>query len=250
MPLIVVTAVVCLAVAAAVVTVRVRVRVVTVHGPSMEPAVSDRDRLIVRRTGLDAVHSGQLVVVANPQDDHDGKWMVKRAVALPGEPVPAELRTAVPDETVPDRHFLVLGDNPAVSADSRHLGYLRGDQLLGVVVRKISPRAVAGGAGAVQRRLSTVGRLSTTSATHTRARRPVSTDLRVIAYLVCDSVRGTGGTQGTLSFYPADSVSWGVRETRPSFRRRSISAIIRGTNSRAAAMNRAFSSQRPSATST
>jgi len=131
-------AVACLAATAAVVTVRVLIRIVTVHGPSMEPAVCDRDRLIVRRTRLSSIRSGQLVVVANPQDGHDGQWMVKRAVALPGEPVPAALRTAVPDETVPDGRFLVLGDNPAVSADSRRLGYLHADRLLGVVVRKLA----------------------------------------------------------------------------------------------------------------
>lgn len=138
MPLAVLSALALAATAAAVVAIRVRMRVVTVHGPSMEPALSDGDRLIVRRARLRAVHIGQLVVVANPQDDHEGRWMVKRAVALPGQPVPEALLPAVAGETVPERRFLVLGDNPAVSADSRRLGYLHAERLLGVVVRKLS----------------------------------------------------------------------------------------------------------------
>ncbi|MCQ0009633.1 S26 family signal peptidase [Actinomadura madurae] len=43
------------------------------------------------------------------------------------------------DVTVPDGRLLVLGDNPDRSLDSRHYGYLSGDGVLGVVVRRLEP---------------------------------------------------------------------------------------------------------------
>jgi signal peptidase I len=39
--------------------------------------------------------------------------------------------------TVPDGRLIVLGDNPAKSVDSRRLGYIPGDRLLGVVISSL-----------------------------------------------------------------------------------------------------------------
>jgi signal peptidase I len=54
-------------------------------------------------------------------------WMIKRVAALPGD------LTAKGDR-VPPGKFVVLGDNPAGSYDSRVFGYCPADRLLGVVV--------------------------------------------------------------------------------------------------------------------
>jgi signal peptidase I len=62
-------------------------------------------------------------------------WIVKRLVARPGDPVPEAMRAAVPDETVPDGKFLLIGDNASASTDSRQFGYAHAEYLLGVVIR-------------------------------------------------------------------------------------------------------------------
>jgi signal peptidase I len=137
----VVLAVVVVAVVAWLVVQRRRLLVVTVHGVSMEPTYTSGDRLLVRRSRLDRVRTGQVVVVrvSGPGVDQlTGGRMVKRAVAVPGDPVPAQI--PVPDPVVPAGRLLVLGDNPLLSNDSRRLGYLSADSLIGVVLRPMGQR--------------------------------------------------------------------------------------------------------------
>ena len=129
-------AVVVVAVGGFLVVLRSRLLVVIVHGVSMEPTYSAGDRLLVRRARLERVRAGQVVVVrvggAAPGDLTGGR-MVKRAVALPGDPVPP--RIPVIDAVVPVGRLVVLGDNLARSKDSRQLGYIPADALIGVVLR-------------------------------------------------------------------------------------------------------------------
>jgi signal peptidase I len=109
--------------------------VVTVDGISMQPTYSPGDRLLVRRVRPGAIRRGQVVVVAKsgPGDD---ELIVKRAAALPGDPVPAGI--PVPDRMVPAGRLVVLGDNPAASYDSRAMGYVAARALIGVVLRPVS----------------------------------------------------------------------------------------------------------------
>ncbi|NUS17219.1 MAG: hypothetical protein HOY69_38460 [Streptomyces sp.] len=119
--------------------------VVVVVGPSMEPAFHAGDRLLVRRAGLSRVRVGDVVVVRTPRWlrfgpsplPPGGAWMVKRAAALPGDPLPASVAGTVPRERVAPGTVVVLGDNTAASVDSRHCGPVPGDGLLGVVLRRI-----------------------------------------------------------------------------------------------------------------
>lgn len=129
------------AVAGWLLVLRSRLLVVTVHGVSMEPTYHSGDRLLVRRARLDRVRAGQVVVVqveASSPDDPTGGRLVKRAVAVPGDPVPPQI--PVPGPRVPVDSLLVLGDNLARSNDSRRLGYLPADALIGVVLRPIGSR--------------------------------------------------------------------------------------------------------------
>lgn len=139
--------VICSVVIGGLVIVRRQIAIVSVTGQSMQPTLADGDRVIVRRTGLRSVRAGRLVVFEAPSDDEGGwtnsrpgrslnrVWLIKRAAAVPGDPLPAGLPARLAgDLTVPDGKLVVLGDNPASSVDSRLLGYIPGDRLLGVVV--------------------------------------------------------------------------------------------------------------------
>lgn len=141
MTYVVLAAVVTVAAGAWLVALRRRLIVVTVRGVSMEPTYHSGDRLLVRRSPLERVRAGQVVVVqggpGTPGDPTAGR-LVKRAVAVPGDPVPSQI--PVPGPVVPAGNLLVLGDNPARSNDSRQLGYLPADALIGIVLRPIGQR--------------------------------------------------------------------------------------------------------------
>jgi signal peptidase I len=144
-----------LAVALAAIVLRRRYLSVTVTGASMEPALYHGDRVLVRRVSVGAVHPGQVVVLTGPAD-RPTDWMVKRAAAVPGDPVP-RTAGACAGPVVPEDHLVVLGDNAALSLDSRRLGYLPADRLVGVVVRQLPALAPARTAAATARTAMAAG---------------------------------------------------------------------------------------------
>ncbi|MEV0609636.1 S26 family signal peptidase [Polymorphospora rubra] len=119
---------------------RRRFVVVTVTGPSMLPTLRHGDSLLVRRTRVDGLRHGAVVVlelprqVAAPGPGVPDRWSVKRVVGLPGD-VTAGIDGA--ERPVPAGCVAVAGDNAAMSYDSRHVGPVAGDRLLGVVVRRL-----------------------------------------------------------------------------------------------------------------
>ncbi|WP_433497221.1 S26 family signal peptidase [Sphaerimonospora sp. CA-214678] len=148
-----------LAGAATLMGLRRRLAVITVEGRSMEPALRSGDRVLVRRVPLDRVRRGDIVVIEQPEpaprhpaaaggrpergvgDIAQRSWVIKRAAALPGDPVPAPVAAAVsadPGSPVPAGRLVALGDNAVLSFDSRTHGYYSGDRVLGVVLRRIS----------------------------------------------------------------------------------------------------------------
>ena len=123
---------------------RRRLVLVAVTGRSMEPTLWPGDRVLVRRVAGRSVRPGQLAVLRWPVRPDvppvaGRDWMVKRVVAVAGDPEPGPSGRRVPPGSL-----LVLGDNPAVSHDSRQFGYLDDDLLLGVVVHRFGSSGVAG----------------------------------------------------------------------------------------------------------
>jgi signal peptidase I len=115
---------------------RRRVLLVTVDGPSMLPTYKSGDRLLVRRVRIGAIRRGSVVVAVKPgpaAPDGQRELIVKRAAAVPGDPVPSGI--PVDGRVVPDGRLVLLGDNPVGSYDSRVVGYF--DSAVGVVVRRI-----------------------------------------------------------------------------------------------------------------
>jgi signal peptidase I len=150
---------------------RHRYVVIDVIGTSMEPAYRAGSRVLVRRTPVARVQRGQPVVFerdygeVEPTVDADSfvewrpaarwrpswaragwdrSWMLKRAIAIPGDPIPRDqvpaLRDA-PGNVVPAGCLVVMGDNPVGSLDSRHYGYVRRGRVLGVAVRRMRNHA-------------------------------------------------------------------------------------------------------------
>jgi signal peptidase I len=113
--------------------------VVSVSGRSMEPTLTDGQWVVARRAGLSRIRRGDVVIVSTPPDRPDGdRYLIKRVFAMPGDPVPRarvpRLRD-LPDETVPADQLVLLGDNPPLSLDSRQLGLIPAERLLGVLPR-------------------------------------------------------------------------------------------------------------------
>jgi signal peptidase I len=136
--------------------VRRRLAVVEVAGPSMQPALSSGDRVLVRRARMSELRSGLVVVVERPRPDGGGwvgappswppgqrEWLIKRVAALPGDRRPADVPPpgSDPDDAVvPRGMFVVLGDNAAWSQDSRVIGCVPAERLLGIMIRPLNDR--------------------------------------------------------------------------------------------------------------
>ena len=138
--------------------VRRKLAVVEVTGRSMEPVLSSGDRVLVRRARLSELRPGLVVVVEMPRPDTDGpelppgrppghrEWLIKRVAALPGDPLPPAVPSPGPDPdcrgVVPPGMFVVLGDNARWSYDSRVIGCIPAERLLGVMIRPLNGNPV------------------------------------------------------------------------------------------------------------
>jgi signal peptidase I len=130
-----------------VVVLRQRVLVVTVDGVSMTPTLQPGDRVLARRRIASSVRRGEIVVVTEPgpcrRDDPTGsrnaRLVVKRVAAIAGDPQPSYLPAWArwPTGVVPAGYLVVLGDNAQVSRDSRHVGAVPAERVLGVVTRRL-----------------------------------------------------------------------------------------------------------------
>ncbi|MEV5494059.1 S26 family signal peptidase [Nonomuraea fuscirosea] len=114
--------------------------VIRVHGDSMAPTLTDGDRLLSRRTDLAELRNGQIAVVVSPRPT-GSQYLIKRVAAVPGDPVPAQVRWVVGDDVVPDGRFVLIGDNTEASFDSREHGYFHAADLHAVTVRKLKEAA-------------------------------------------------------------------------------------------------------------
>lgn len=131
-----------LAAVAAAAVLRRRLLVVTVRGISMAPTLNPGDRLLVRR-GLPP-RRGDVVVLRLAHRSAPAGWSIKRVTAVAGDRVPAGVPDLPPGGRVPAGHLVVLGDNAAVSLDSRELGPVPVERLVGVARRRIGRRALPG----------------------------------------------------------------------------------------------------------
>lgn len=162
---------------------RRRIAVVSVIGQSMQPTLAPGDRVLVRRASIGEIRVGQIIVIEKPGgggvwttgslrgDAGRREWMIKRVAAIPGDPGPDTMpatgtgdgagaeTSAGAGQVVPAGKLVVLGDNPARSMDSRQIGYIPADRVLGIVLRSMhhAARATQGGHPAVHQHARDAG---------------------------------------------------------------------------------------------
>lgn len=117
-------------------TARTRVLRIVVRGESMRPALAPGDRVVALR-GVRPV-PGDVVVVRDLSAP--GQLAVKRLAAGPGGAV----RLTGGEELASGDGYLVFGDRPTLSTDSRQVGPVPRRMLAGRVVYRYHPSAVAG----------------------------------------------------------------------------------------------------------
>lgn len=138
-----------------------------VPSSSMVPTLQVGDRILVDKLFFSpsSLHDGDIVVFSHPPgdkqgicDDPNAADLVKRVVATPGQtvtskgnqifvdgrrqpepylPAGTQLGKAVPMERIPAGHYFVMGDNRALSCDSRYWGTVVGSTIVGRVVAVI-----------------------------------------------------------------------------------------------------------------
>jgi len=139
---------------------------IVVDGVSMMPTLEDGDRMIVNKIGytIGNPHRFDIVVFHAPEQ----KDYIKRVIGLPGDEVayqddilyingePFEepyldeykaeltdspltedftLEEKIQDQVIPEGHIFVLGDNRRKSKDSRHIGVVSVDEIIGSTKR-------------------------------------------------------------------------------------------------------------------
>ena len=121
--------------ALAAVAVRRSLIVVDIHGTSMEPTYPGGSRLLAVRST--ATPRGQVVVLRHRKRSgtpEASAYLIKRLAALPGDPVPENVRATVGVDVVPAGQCVVLGDNTD-SVDSRSWGFVPLSDIEGRVLR-------------------------------------------------------------------------------------------------------------------
>lgn len=130
-----------LAIFALVVFFKTNFEYVIVSGNSMEPTFADKDKILTSRAYwlVGPIKDGDVVVVRNPDKEDNKGYLIKRVHRMAGEKVdflnvPEEHRLSQGEYIVPADSVYVIGDNRAVSEDSREFGPVKMRDILGKYV--------------------------------------------------------------------------------------------------------------------
>jgi signal peptidase I len=124
-----------------------------INGKSMEPTFHDSERLLIEKFAprFEKLERGDVIIFTHPEDP--SKRLIKRVIGLPGETI--EIRDGVvsidgieldeskwlkdesrdgsyyPARRIEDNCYFVLGDNRDISNDSRRIGTIPRDLIIG-----------------------------------------------------------------------------------------------------------------------
>ncbi len=113
-------------------------RLMRIYGHSMSPVLNPGELVLVRPNAFDARAPRRGEIVAVRPAAFEGQALVKRVVGLPGERVAVEGR----EWTLGDEEFFLLGDRTEDSCDSRILGPVSRQELVGPVTVRLWPWTV------------------------------------------------------------------------------------------------------------
>ena len=119
---------------------------VIVNGPSMMTNLHDKDIMILDKIGMkiNGINRFDIVVIQTSQSK-----IIKRIIGLPGEiieykdnklyindkevedPYPSQITSDIERQLIPENTYYVLGDNRTDSVDSRILGPIDKNKILG-----------------------------------------------------------------------------------------------------------------------
>lgn len=138
---------------------------VRVEGTSMLPMLEDQDRLFINKLAyrVGGIQRGDVVVFLYPHDHQ--KSYIKRVIALPGDdlridhgrvyvngkllaekyvPPRFEDDRSLPETTIPEHEYFVMGDHRSISSDSRDFGPVDRDLIYGKAAFVYWPMEQAG----------------------------------------------------------------------------------------------------------
>ncbi|MEU6794117.1 S26 family signal peptidase [Nonomuraea wenchangensis] len=122
--------------AVGVLLLRRRFLLVTVRGRSMQPTLSDGNRLLMARRAGHRASRDDIVAVRIPAGSgRNAGLYIKRVAAIAGDRLPSGIPSTSGDDLVPDGKLALLGDWP-FSLDSREWGCVPSEWVLGIAVRK------------------------------------------------------------------------------------------------------------------
>jgi signal peptidase I len=132
-----------------------------INGKSMEPTFHDSERLLISKFAprFESLERGDIIIFNHP--DEVGKRLIKRVVGLPGETVRIDDGRVFIDGVALDEpyleghldhvtqlrsfvveadHYFVMGDNRDISNDSRRIGSIPRDAILGKALVLFYPK--------------------------------------------------------------------------------------------------------------
>lgn len=138
---------------------------VIVSGDSMKPNLSNGEFLLVRKIGYNSntIDRFDIVVVKIKNEEGKEEEIIKRIIGLPGEHISYKdnklyvndglveenymfrntkdfnLEEICTCNSIPEGKYLMLGDNRPVSKDSRSIGLINEDDIVGKAVVRIWP---------------------------------------------------------------------------------------------------------------
>lgn len=125
---------------------------VTVNGDSMYPTYSNGKSLLMKKTGLDNLENGDIIVFKNKSTN--GELFIKRIIAKSGDQIMINglkvfLNGEILDESyvndyyeevytgvieIPEGFVYVMGDNRDNSVDSRNIGLISKEDIVGKII--------------------------------------------------------------------------------------------------------------------